>query len=108
MPAAEINLHPAVLRLVEQIAQRPEVRRILLHGSRARGDHRPRSDYDLAIDAPDLDLRAWFDLLDLAEAAETLHHSDMVKLDEAPPSLRTVITEEGITLYEQKRNTAQA
>lgn len=38
--------------LVERLARHPAVRRVILFGSRARGDHRERSDIDFAFDAP--------------------------------------------------------
>ena len=55
--ACDLDLHPAVLRFRDaarhQFADRLE--RIVLYGSRARGDHRPDSDYDIAIFVRDLD-----------------------------------------------------
>lgn len=54
--AADLDLHPAVLRFVDaaraQFGDRLEC--IVLYGSRARGDHRPDSDYDVAIFVRDL------------------------------------------------------
>ena len=37
------------LRIVEWAVKHPEILRIFLYGSRARGDNRPDSDIDLAI-----------------------------------------------------------
>ena len=55
--AREFDLHPAVLRFRDavrnQFGDRLEL--IVLYGSRARGDHRPDSDYDIAIFVRDLD-----------------------------------------------------
>ena len=33
----------------EQLAEAPEIERVVLYGSRARADHNPRSDIDMAI-----------------------------------------------------------
>lgn len=36
-----------------------DVHRVILFGSRARGDDQERSDIDLAVDAPDMDVVMW-------------------------------------------------
>ena len=72
-----------------------------LFGSRARGDHRPRSDVDLAIEAPHADRRTWIALCDAADEAETLLRIDLVRLDEAPPELADCVRGEGVVLYER-------
>ena len=38
-----------IQEMVRQFRKYPEVERVLLFGSRARGDHSERSDYDVAI-----------------------------------------------------------
>ena len=55
--AHEPDLHPAVLRFCDAARQQfaDRLERIVLYGSRARGDHRPDSDYDIAIFVRDLD-----------------------------------------------------
>ena len=50
-------LPEAVCRLVSRLGAEPSVHRVILFGSRARGDARPRSDVDLAVDAPGLAAR---------------------------------------------------
>jgi predicted nucleotidyltransferase len=78
----------------------PGVRRVLLFGSRARGDHRPRSDVDLAVDA-DESPAARLAALDLVDDAETLLPIDLVWLPEAPPALWAEVQREGIVLFER-------
>jgi predicted nucleotidyltransferase len=92
---------PAIDRLVEEIGAHPQVSRVWLFGSRARGVHRPRSDVDLAIEAPHADRRTWIALCDLADEAETLLRIDLIRLDEAPPELADRIRREGMVLYER-------
>jgi len=84
--------------LAERLARHPAVRRVILFGSRARGDHRERSDIDLAIDAPGADPVTWDELLALVDEAPTLLHIDVVRLDTAQPALREAIEREGIEL----------
>ncbi|MGK5082197.1 nucleotidyltransferase domain-containing protein [Bdellovibrionota bacterium FG-1] len=44
-----------------------------MFGSRARGDHHERSDFDLAVEAPDIGDEAWARFaLELREKAPTL------------------------------------
>jgi predicted nucleotidyltransferase len=51
LPASAVSSILAVLKQV------PEIERIWLFGSRAKGNYRPGSDIDLCIDAPQLSLR---------------------------------------------------
>jgi predicted nucleotidyltransferase len=91
----------AVQRLVAQLSAEPSVRRVILFGSRARGDAQPRSNVDLAVEAPAASVRDWLRLADLAEDADTLLSIDWVRLEEAAPDLRERIQAEGRALYER-------
>jgi len=86
---------------IERIAALPFVERIMLYGSRARGDARERSDIDLAIAAPNADAREWQAVIDIIEDADTLLGIDCVRLDTLPAgdSLLTNINAGGIVLY---------
>ena len=92
---------PAVDRLVAELARQPEVVRVWLFGSRARGDHRARSDIDLAVEAPTASRRTWLDLCRVVEEAATLLRIDLVRVEEAPPALAQQIRREGRVLYER-------
>jgi predicted nucleotidyltransferase len=55
MPSATFGLSDATLgRLRGVVAAHHHVVRALVFGSRAKGNYRPGSDIDLALDAPDL------------------------------------------------------
>lgn len=73
---------------------------VVLFGSRARGDHRERSDIDLACSGGDYVRFA----LDVDEQTPTLLEFDVVNLD-APvqDELRDAIAREGVVLYEKAR-----
>lgn len=45
-------------RLNSVFAARPSIRRVVLYGSRAKGNFRAGSDIDLCLDAPNLSLQA--------------------------------------------------
>jgi predicted nucleotidyltransferase len=91
----------AVRQLVARLGAEPCVRRVILFGSRARGDAQPRSDVDLAIEAPGASVHEWLRLADMAEDVDTLLRIDLVRLEEAPPELRERIRTEGRALYER-------
>ena len=93
------DLPEAIRGLVAHLGAEPSVRRVILFGSRARGDAGPRSDVDLAVEAPGL--ADWLWLADLTEQADTLLKIDLVRLEEAPTELRSRIEVEGRTLHER-------
>ena len=96
MPTLEL---PASVRpLIRHLAATPGVRRVVLFGSRARGDAQPRADVDLALDAPGLTREGWVRLEAVAEEADTLYRVDLVRLGDAPPALRDQIAREGVAL----------
>ena len=94
-------LPEAVRRTVARLSAEPAVRRVILFGSRARGDARPRSDVDLAVEAPGASAGEWLRLADIIEDADTLLSVDLVRLEEAPEDLHRRILAEGRTLYER-------
>ena len=57
-------------RFIERLAALPFVEALVLYGSRARGDHRPRSDIDLAVRAPSADAAQWQQVLDIVDEAD--------------------------------------
>jgi len=74
------GLSPAVLADLRGVFARfPEVHEVWLYGSRARGDHRPGSDIDLAVVAPAMSaahfarLAAELDDLPVAFPMDVLH-----------------------------------
>jgi len=88
-------------RFVEQLAALPFVERIWLFGSRARGDHGPRADIDLALWCPGASRQDWLQVEEILEEADTLLAIDCVRLDQAPEPLRANILAEGVVLHER-------
>jgi predicted nucleotidyltransferase len=83
----------------------PEVERVILFGSRARGDAGFRADIDIAVECPTADILRWSDIEEAVELAPTLLNIDLVRLDTAPPELAAVIRDEGRVLYERSKRT---
>lgn len=80
------------------LARKYRVERLILFGSRARGDWRAASDIDLAVSGGDFPRFA----LDIEEAADTLLKFDMVNLNgPVQEELLDQIWKEGIVVYEK-------
>lgn len=88
-------------RIVACLRSFPEVERIYLFGSRARGDAAPRADLDIAVTCPTASTEQWLRIWDRVEQADTLLFVDLVRLEEAPADLRARILSEGKIIYER-------
>jgi predicted nucleotidyltransferase len=81
-----------------RFAKRNSIQKVILFGSRARGDNFERSDIDLAVSGGDA-LNFYFDV---EEEAWTLLMFDVVNLDEGiSEELRAEINRDGVILYEE-------
>lgn len=95
-------------QLVHIISAIPEVQKVILFGSRARGDFDDRSDIDLAIEAPSMEQKNWLALtFELEENLDTLLSIDLVRLDQASQELEERINKEGEVLYERYKSTTK-
>ena len=82
---------------IRRLAADYDVQRLILFGSRARGDYRPRSDIDLAYSGG----RSGFGPA-VDEETSTLLMFDVVDLDRPiDDTVRESIAREGILLYEK-------
>ena len=81
------------------LAGRREVRVALLFGSRARGEHRPDSDVDIAV-LGDVDRLA----LAAALSRATGHEVEVVDLENAGYPLLTAIVDDGVLVHEGVRS----
>ena len=83
------GIHAVVLEQVRSIAKQYDLNRVILFGSRARGDFKERSDIDLAASGGNI-------------SAFTLLKYDVVDLDRpVDPALLDNIRKDGIMLYEK-------
>lgn len=83
-----------------RLAAKYGAKKLVLFGSRARGDHHPRSDIDLAIYGMPEKNRSlfWWD----AEDLPTLLKFDLVHIDpNMDPALLKEIEKDGVALYEE-------
>jgi predicted nucleotidyltransferase len=96
-----------VLEFVRVAAAREkEVLAIRLFGSRARGDHHARSDYDLAVEAPKWTPSDWARFSEgLRESVPSLAGLDLVRYGvETSPSLREAIERDGRIIFRREGN----
>jgi predicted nucleotidyltransferase len=90
-------------RFIDRLKGLPFVEAIYLYGSRARGDHSPRSDIDLAIFCPSASQKDWLKVLEIIEVSDTLLQIDCVRLDELKDGdhLKEKILRQGKSLYQK-------
>ena len=92
------GIRKQVIKEIFDFAQKYNVTKVILFGSRARGDFKRTSDIDLAVSGGNFDRFA----LDVDEETSTLLMFDIVDLDrEMQPELRESIEKEGVPLYEK-------
>ena len=95
---AETGIREQVIMEICEIAKRCQVDKVLLFGSRARGDFKRTSDIDLAV-AGGVFLRF---ALDVEEETSTLLEFDIVDLNRCmQQELRDSIEKEGRVIYEK-------
>ena len=94
----ETGIRPLVIREIRELAQKYDLDKVILFGSRARGDYKSRSDIDLAISGGDCVRFA----LEVEENTSTLLSFDVVNLDGVvQKELLESIQWEGICVYEK-------
>lgn len=85
--------------IVEEIVKH-DPKKIILFGSRARGEEKPNSDIDIAVDI-DLDFRQQRKLKERLEDISGLYTVDLVFLNQINPEFKQKILSEGKVLYEK-------
>ena len=92
------GLSERVLTEIAELARLHGLKRIVLFGSRARGDHRDTSDIDLAVSGGNIDAFA----LDVEDQTHTLLFFDVVNIDgSVQRELLEAIAREGRVIYEK-------
>lgn len=92
------GIQPQVIEEIRSLASKYQIHRVILFGSRARGDFKRTSDIDLAVEGGDFDHFA----LDVSEETSTLLKFDIVDLDrDVQQELLDSIRREGRLIYEK-------
>lgn len=88
-------------KIIEQASAASAVKKIVLFGSRVRGDFVPRSDYDLCFFIDDV--QNWPRVVTtLEENVDTLLKVDFVLFQELDQSFQDEIRKQGVVIYERK------
>ncbi len=95
------EIQSLITKITSSITETKGIEKIILFGSRARGDADPKSDIDVAIICPNITDRDWLDICDRVENIDTLLEINLIRFDSASKKLQNKILQEGITLYEQ-------
>ena len=94
----ETGISPQVISEIQVLARKYGIKKVILFGSRARGDFKRTSDIDLAAAGGSFDRFA----LDVEEETSTLLKYDVIDMDKGvQEELRESIDREGIVLYEE-------
>lgn len=92
------GLSEELIKEISTIASKWGVQKVILFGSRSRGDYGRASDIDLAVSGGDFTQFC----LNIEENAWTLLKFDIINLnDPLEPDFRAMIQKEGVTLYEK-------
>ena len=93
----ETGVRPQVIEEIQKIARDNGVKKVVLFGSRARGDYKRTSDIDLAVFGGDTARFA----LDI-EDTSTLLEYDIVDMGREPQEeLQESVRREGMVIYEE-------
>ncbi len=94
------TLPQSIQNLIQRIIQEVNPEEIILFGSRARGDHRVTSDFDIAVKGSSISTQAWTKLLvSLDDEPITLYQVDLLHFEAMNDDYKDSVTSEGITLY---------
>ena len=80
------------------------IEKVILFGSRARGDADERSDIDIAILCPNANERDWFAITDALDNLHTLLEVQPARYNQASGEFRQRIEQEGIVIYESRKS----
>ncbi|MFW6263758.1 MAG: nucleotidyltransferase domain-containing protein [Thermotogota bacterium] len=93
-----------LIEVIKNIASEFNIEKVILYGSRARGDHAPTSDYDIAIISDNLTPLDKAHIYDRIDDIETLKKIDLVFLKGSErDSFHTNILNKGKVIYEKTK-----
>ena len=94
-------LPPMLLLQIQSICKKyPEIKKLIVFGSFARGDESRASDLDLCVEGL-IDRNRFLEFQnDLTSRLLTLRKIDLLLLEDLPPKLLAPILQEGKTIYE--------
>lgn len=95
------TLPESIQNLLKLGIERANPKRVILFGSRARGDHRENSDFDVVFQSLEMPEQWSRFMAEYQEEPITLHKVDLLIYENASPDYRKNIDREGVILYER-------
>jgi len=93
------QLPDTIQNFVQYVVKKVHPEQVILFGSRARGDHRENSDFDMAVKGS-VDAGAWTQLqVELDERAVSLYPVDLVLYKDLGEDYKKNIQAEGKVIY---------
>ncbi|KXG78808.1 hypothetical protein AN618_01460 [Fervidicola ferrireducens] len=100
-----IHIDEKILNELRRIFEKYAVQKVLLFGSRARGDFKKTSDVDLAIFSENITDREFSLIVDEIDEIDTPLSFDVVHFEKLKKdSLKEKILKDGVLIYERKDN----
>jgi predicted nucleotidyltransferase len=88
--------------LVYVLVEKLQPKRVLLFGSRAKGENKPYSDIDLAVELNQkIDFRLKRKIKEVIEDTSGMYSVDIVYLNECSEKFKNIVYETGKVLYEK-------
>lgn len=93
-----------VEKILKIISSFPEVERVILYGPRAKGVHRPGSDIDLVLVAPEMSFDQYLALYTQLEELDIPYFIDLTKYELLSEEIKEHIARVGKEIYSKKIN----
>lgn len=96
-----MDLPPSVQRVIDRGVRDLNPERIVIFGSRGRGDSHPTSDFDIAFFGVE-NISAWPHFAaDMIYEPPTLYHLDVMRYEMIPPEMQASVDEDGKVVYQR-------
>jgi len=89
--------------VVEILKKYLHPKKIILFGSRAKGNNKPHSDFDFAVDKKKPDILTYWKIIDEIDTVAGLYGVDVVYLPTVDKGFRSIVLNSGKIIYERKK-----
>lgn len=98
---AATNADPNIARIVHAILDFVRPERVIWFGSRVRDTGTRYSDYDIALEGVEMDVRTERLLRERLDEVLGIFSVDLVCLEQVEPWFREIVERDGVVVYEQ-------
>ena len=105
MSDGKLGLSEKLLKSMEDIFKlKPQVERVLIYGSRAKGNYSKGSDIDITIVAPEMNFSEYLRLYSMLEDLEIPYRLDVTKYEMLEDNIKEHIKRVGQEIYNRERS----